>query len=156
VGATTLRRELSKPEVVDYGKVKDLKLVRTYDFSIIPRYLFEQIKGRRLNVDKLYQFGGEIAQSPLTLLYVLVDENYVIKGFLWGAINPMTETLQVHYFSMDPEYQNHGQALVYVTYELLGKITKELGLETIEWVTSRPRAFEKLGAKRSKFVLMEV
>ncbi|KKN06087.1 hypothetical protein LCGC14_1080790 [marine sediment metagenome] len=153
-------------------KFKDLKFVRFKSNSIddpdgsmarllfesIPPYLFAQIKDADYKVDKLYEFGPILLMSPLTFLYVLINkETNIIKGVLWCENNPITEKLNTLAFSIDKEYQSHnGDALNWVKV-FLKKIQKENNLTgTLDVATSRPKAYEKAGWKRSKRILLEI
>ncbi len=134
-------------------------------FNLIPRYLFEQVKGAEYKVDRLYQFGPLLLASPLTFFYVLVDkESKKVKGVLWAEINPLDEQIKVHVFTVDKEYQqnmngdfSHDSIALKTTLDFLRKLQKENNLDSkIEIVTLRPLAYEKAGWKQSKKTLMEV
>ena len=142
-------------------KFEDLKFVRLTEpeqFALIPKVLFEQMKDADYKIDKLYQFGPILLMSPLTFLYVLVNKDTnIIKGILWSENNPITEKLNTLAFSIDKEYQSkNGDALEWVK-KFLKKIQKENNLTgTLDVATSRPKAYEKAGWKRSKRILLEV
>jgi len=157
VGATTLRNRLKGDDTsalpVD-AKVRELSFKRVFAFELIPRYLFTQIKGSEWDIEFLYNYGGLLGKSPLTLLYVLVNEDYQIKGVLWGAIDPLNKAIVVYTLSVDREYQDRGGPLLYAG-EFLETIKKEANMGKIVWPAIRPRAFERLGAKKSKVILME-
>ena len=142
-------------------KFSDLKFVRLTEpeqFSLIPRYLFEQVKGFDFKIERLYQFGPILLASPLTFLYALADkESSLIKGILWAEVNPFNEDVNAHTFSIDKEYQNrNGDAM----REGIKKIEEIRDMENLtgKIVTStiRPKAFEKAGLKKSKRVIMEL
>jgi len=159
VGDATLRRRIkpkgsSMAKTEPKGKVRNLRFIRVFDFKLIPRQLFEQIKGIEWNIDRLYNYGQTVGTNPCTMLYCLVDEEFKIKGFMWASLNPLKETILVNTLSVDKEYQNHGEPLEYA-YEFLMDIVSKLDLKGIEWTTTRPRVFQKiLGAKYSKQTLM--
>lgn len=142
---------------------KDLTFVRLTDpsqFNLIPQELFTQVKGADYDIGRLYQLGPLLLASPLTYFYVLVNSSSAIKGLLWAEINPLNNTLNIHAFSADKEYQQktkgHSTALD-ITLEFLRKIQKEEKLDSrIEIVTLRPKAYEKAGWKTSKKILMEI
>ncbi len=136
------------------AKVRELRFIPTFDFQLIPRYLFEQIKTEGgWNIDRLYNYGQEVAKNPCTILFSMVDSDFHIKGFVWAALNPLRETIGVLAVSVDKEYQDRGEPLRYVG-EFLNQIKEATGFKLIEWVTSKPHAFERLGAKRTKQVVM--
>ncbi len=149
-------------------KFSDLKFIRLTlpeQFNIIPRYLFEQVKGAEYKVDRLYQFGPLLLASPLTFFYALADKDTsVIKGVLWTEINPLDEQLKVHAFSVDKEYQQNmngdftkDSEALNTTIKFLRKLQEKNKLDSkIEIVTLRPHAYEKAGWKRSKKTLLEI
>lgn len=140
-------------------KFEDLKFVRLTHpamFEGIPRYLFEQVKDAEFKVDRLYQFGPVLITSPLTFLYILVNDTSAVKGILWAEVNPFNENIYANIFSVDKEYQNNGDAMVgairklkeiQVSEKLTGKITSS---------TTRPKAVEKVGWKKSNQINMEI
>jgi len=92
-------------------KFGDLKFKRIFDFALVPRYLLEQVREIDKDmINRIYQFGPLITGNPLTLLYVLVDVDYKIKGVLWANINVVEAIIYVHLLSVDRQYQN-GEAL---------------------------------------------
>ncbi len=154
-------------------KFSDLKFVRLTQpeqFSLVPRYLFEQVKGATFKIDRLYQFGPILLASPLTFFYVLAEREQLekgrapVKGILWAEINPLDDQIKVHAFSIDKEYQQnmngdfqYSSEALKATLEFLRGIQKEQGLsEKIEIVTLRHRAYEKAGWRKSKKILMEI
>ena len=163
IGDATLRRYLKSiqlyanaPDRPSTNKVRELRFIPTYDFKLIPRYLFDQIKlDQAWNIDRLYEYGNSIATNPCTLLFSMVDADFHIKGFSWAEIDPLKEIIRIVVVSIDKEYQNHGEPLLYVG-DFLKEIKTKLGLNGIEWTTNRPRAFEKLGAKRTGQITMKM
>ncbi len=139
----------------------DLEFVRTFDFRYIPRELFE--KSREMDsemIDRVYKYGPIIAKSPLTLLYVLIDEMYKIKGVLWASIDLIDAVIFVKFLSVDKEYQTPDSNILekvrdfLFSLELGPELKKEIHLCTYtEGVTSD---LEKMGAKRSKRTLLEI
>lgn len=155
----TLRRRLKAEKKTDTpknAKVRELRFKRVYTFQIIPRYLFAQVKENAdWDLDFLYKYANMLASDPLTLVYVLADKDYRIKGVLWAAINPLVKTIPVYLLSVDKEYQDRGSPILYA-FEFLTEIKEKMGFKKIEWPTTRPRAFERLGFKRSGITNMEV
>ena len=136
-----------------------LRWIPQESFALIPRYLIEQIKPG-IKSEKLYQFDTMICQSPFNILGVFVpmnkdDEEYGnVKGFMWASINPLTGKIDVQMLSVDKKY--FGRGIVGEAKNILEKIQTKHGLKGIVFKTTRPKAFEKYGFKRSETVLMEV
>jgi hypothetical protein len=143
------------------NKIEDLKFIRIFDPTLVPKTLIEQIKNRQhtvqdfydYNNDKCFIFDGESARiNPLNHLYVLVDENNKIKGVLWCTLDGQQCTVEL--FSIEKEYWNKGNALKFVS-DTMGNIAKELGIKNIRLFTTNPGSYEKIGFKRSKHIMME-
>lgn len=136
----------------------ELKFVRTFDFRYIPRALFEQIKEMDdAMINRVYRLGPLIGASPTTLLYVLIDEVNVIKGVLWAEIDLIEAIIFVRLLSVDKEYQSSNGQLLNKAKDFLFNL--EMGPELkkeIHFLTMRPGAFEKTGAKPSKRIRMEL
>lgn len=136
----------------------DLKFVRTFDFALIPRTLFEQIKEMdAAMIDRVYRFGPLIGASPLTLLYVLVDEVNKIKGILWAEVDLIDAIIFIRLLSVNKEYQSLNGQLLNKAKEFLFNLPTgpELKKE-IHFLTNRPDAYKKIGAKRSDRIRMEI
>lgn len=144
-----------------FSELKFVRLTQPEQFGLIPRYLFEQIKGSDFNIDRLYQFGPMLLTSPFMFLYILADKeqlkkgNASPKGILWAEINPFYENLNAHIFSIDKEYQCNGAMKniieklkeIYAKEKLTGKITSE---------TTRSKAVKKAGWRISNRINMEI
>ena len=136
--------------------------------KIVPRYLFEQIKNRKWDVDRLYEYGPLFITNPLNRFWVLTDIDHKVKGVLWITIDPITEFIAVNILSIDKEYQRLNGSLrsrpsdvIRRTVEFLHKVQDELKAKKVNikrkilWSTTRPRACERAGAKRYR-VVMEI
>jgi hypothetical protein len=136
-------------------------------FKLIPRYLFEQIKDREYNIEQIYKFGPILILSRFNCVYLMVNDENLIKGILIITFDPLAEMILVYVLSIDKEYQNKG--ILSQTKDFLKHIKEkdpdfkimldDLGFnlkEKIIWQTTRPRSYEKkIGAKRSKYTIME-
>lgn len=134
-------------------KSGDLKFIRIFDMNLVPRFLLDQVKNRDLNVDFLYSVGDQITGNPFNLLYAISDKDSRIAGVLWATVAPIESTIMTHIISMGKEYQD--KTIIPAAMDFLNKIRDELGLKQLKCITTRPRAFEKYGMKRSKNVIME-
>jgi N-acetylglutamate synthase-like GNAT family acetyltransferase len=145
------------------SKIDELEWIRIFDPVHIPKHLIEQIRDRDWSVDRFYQYqasinfqkdGSSITLNPLNLLFVLVDKEKKVQGFMWSAIEVLSNCLVINSFSIDKAYWNQGQAVA-----TLEKKAREIAtgakLSKIYWLTNYPKHSEKHGFKRSKSVLME-
>lgn len=144
-----------------FSDLKFVRLTQPEQFSLVPKYLFEQVKGSEFDVDRLYQFGPIFLASPFTFFYILAEREQLekgcapVKGILWAEINPFNGDIYAHTFSVDEKYQNNGA--------MAGGIEKLREIRNIEKLTgkivattTRPKAFEKAGLKKSKRIVMEL
>jgi DNA modification methylase len=148
--------------MLEFVRIKDPQV-----FKLIPRYLFEQIKDREYDIEQIYKFGPILILSRFNCLYLLVNEENLIKGILFATFDPLAEIILVYVLSVDKEYQRNG--ILPQTRDFLKNIKendpdfkimlKELGFDLkdkIIWQTTRPKSYEKkIGAKRSKYTIME-
>lgn len=138
----------------------ELEFVRTFDFRHIPRYLFEQVEELdSAMVDRIYELGSIFTTSPLTLLYVLVDVDYKIKGVLWAAIDIIEAVFFIKVLSLDKEYQSPTNKILLKVRDFLmnlktgPKLKKEIHFLTLHSdISSEHKA---IGLKRSKRILLE-
>ena len=143
-------------------EINELEWVRIFDPYHIPTYLVEQIKERNFPVDRFYKHqklvciqeeNGKLVLNTLNLLYVLANKQKEVKGFFWGIIDPLSNSLVINSFSMDNEYWHEGKAV-----RLLEEKAKEIQvgaqLDRIYWITRCPKHSERYGFKRSKNVIM--
>ena len=141
----------------------NLSWLRVFDPVHIPKEYVEQIKDRQFDVDKFYKYqkracleesDGKVYLNSLNLLYVLVDEKHIVKGFCWMVVDPLSDALVINSFSMDQEYWGNGKA-VRLLEEKAKEIQEGAKLKRVYWITRCPKHSEKYGFKRSKHTLME-
>lgn len=131
-----------------------LKFIRVFSFDLIPKYLFDQVKGRQWSVQRFLDNAPMFAGDPTNLIFVLADKSHLIQGFLWSTVNVFTKNLDCHILSVDKKYWNQG--ITRATIDFLKNLRTGLKLKKITFRTTRPRAFARYGAKASKSVVMEV
>lgn len=123
-------------------------------FRRIPKELFEQVKDIEFNIDLLYKVPSRFISNANTKFYVLTDDEDKIKGVLWAYINILTEKIQVNILSIDKEYQF--SSALEKTLEFIRSWQGEDENLTIQIMTTRPHAYEKVGFKESELIIMEV
>lgn len=149
--------------------LKFLRLIIAEAFNAIPRALFESIKDiDSETIERIYANSADIMtvpvvdqqgvmvgriQSQSVWVAVMLDIAKVVKGFVWMEFDVIEQRVFVQACAVDPEYQGE-------TIEKVVDYIKTLNLpeemkNNIQFTTTRPKAFEKVGWKRSKRVLME-
>jgi len=131
----------------------ELRPVKIYDFRLIPRYLFHQVKGGNWDFESILGLNDAINATPFNFLFVFVDDDNIIKGFLWGTLNPVTLVFDAFVFSVDKKYQ--GGDVLECIKGFLTNLMNDLGIKQTLFSTTRPKALEKAGFVRSKSILME-
>ncbi len=141
----------------------ELRWVRLFTSSHIPRYLVEQIAKREYKVDDLYTYleANVLKNSPdgptlnpLFHIWALVNPENLVKGFLWFAIDPLTLNILIQVYSVDSNYWGSKEAIQKLVDHLRG-IRKKAKLKKVYWVTKFPKHSAKHGFKSSDCVLME-
>jgi len=144
-------------------KLDKLRWVRIFSPVHIPKYLVEQVRDRDYSVEEFFKYqelncliadNGGYTLNPFNHLYVLVDDQNIVKGFLWFVIDSLTKDMVINTFSMDKSYWGEGKAVKMLS-EHVKEILKKLKLKKVYWITNYPKHSERHGFKRSKSVLME-
>lgn len=145
------------------NKIDDLRWVRAFSPDLIPRYLVEQVRDRQFTVDNFYKYhhlnctiesekGPTL--NPFNHLYVLANDENLVKGFLWFMIDPLTRHIIINTFSMDEDYWYNGKAVEKLSNHIK-EIMKKLDIKKVYWVTRYPKHSKRYGFKNSKSMLME-
>jgi len=86
-----------------------MKFERCFNQNFIPRHLIEQLPNKDFDVEGFYQFMGVALQSPTHLLYLLMSDSNMIKGFLWSEVNLLEKVLFINLLSVDKELWGSGE-----------------------------------------------
>lgn len=143
-------------------KIDDLRWVRVFSPVHIPKYLVDQVKERDFTVEDFYKYQ-EInclrdsekgpTLNPFNHLYVLVDEENIVKGFMWFVIDPLSKDMIVHTFSIDNDYW--GQPAMKKASDHIKYLMEKLKTKKTYWFSCYPKQLERCGFKKSKSILME-
>jgi len=146
-----------------YKNASDLRWVRVFTPTHIPKSLVEQVKDRDYEVEDFYKYqelhclrqtSEGPTLNPLNHLYVLVDKENLTKGFVWFTIDTLGKDIYIHTFSMDKEYWFSGKAVEKLA-TFIKDFKKKADLKKVYWITNYPKHSMRHGFKRSKSVLME-
>ena len=156
--------------------IKDLtflRLIIAEAFHAIPTRLFESIKELTPEmIERIYKYSAEImtypcydrygniisrVPNPSVWVAVMQDIGREVKGFIWLEFDVIDQRVFVQATAVDPEYQTADGS---VLANLIGYIkTLHIAEEmknNIQFVTHKPKAYEKIGCVRSKKILMEL
>jgi len=134
-------------------KIDSLTFVPLRIPRLIPRELIEAVKGCTFTPEQFYSYNEEYA-GPKNHLYVMVDPDKKIHGFLWAETNALDGSLFVNTFSISKEFWGKGEA-VEKAKDFLRGLVEKLKSPRVFWCTTNERFFVKHGFKRSKISLME-
>lgn len=134
--------------------IADLEFVRLRIPRLIPGDLIEGVRGCEFSPEQFYKFQEDQGDNPYNYLYVLVDHERKIHGFLWAHINSLDGSIYVNMYSISKEYWGKGQAIEKVK-EVLQQLVDKTNPPKIFWTTTNEKFFLKHGFKRSKNVVME-
>lgn len=143
--------------------IEELRWVRIFSASHIPKYLVEQIAKRDYSVNDLYTYlegfllipGAEgPTLNPLFHVWALVDPENLVKGFVWFTVDPLSKDMIIQVYSVDRSYWGSKQAVEKLANHMK-EIRKNANLKKIYWITAFPAHSAKNGFKKSKNILME-
>lgn len=134
--------------------VDDLEFVRLKLPGLIPTELIEGVKGRTFTPDQFLAYQEGQVDNPGNFLYVLIDPERKIQGYLWAELNILDGTLFVNTFSISKEYWGKGEGIK-KAIEFLAILKEKTKAPRVLWVTTNEKFFAKHGFKRSKNCLME-
>ena len=149
-----------------------IRFIRIHEAALVPRELLEQAPDMPWSAKDFYENYSFYAQSPFSFLYVIIDKadmDSPQKGVLWMTVDPMSKVLLGNFVSITKEYQAAGLYRKIIVPHVL-EMKKQLNLRRLCWVTTRVKAYEKMGGaefvrgklvkpgvyRRSKMVLMEM
>jgi hypothetical protein len=138
-------------------KVKDvseLEFVRLKIPRLIPVELIEAVKGRTFSPQQFIDYQEQQVDNPANFLYVLIDKEKKIQGYLWAELNILDNTLFVNTFSIAKEYWGKGEGIDNAV-EFVRTLKEKTSAPRVLWCSTNEKFFLKHGFKRSKIVLLE-
>ena len=156
----------------DINNLQFVRLITFEAFKVIPRSLFESIKEiDSATIDRIYEHSVEImtvpvvdekgivvARMPAQSVWVaaLHDITHKIKGFLWLEFDVIERRVFIQACAVDKQYQsNNGEVLNKMRDYIRSLPLPDDMKNNIQMTTTKPKALEKVGCRRSKKVLME-
>ncbi len=133
------------------AELKFNKINSMFQFNEIPKYLFEQMKHKTFDLDRMYAAMYGIIRSTDTWFYVVKSEDKIV-GALWATVEPIANVVMINFLTVDPEYQ--GGAVDKAVKVLLGEARKTGVKEEILWINIRHKALSRLGWESTGRVAM--
>src|SRR5260221_9595622 len=118
--------------------VEDLKFIRLKAsklIRLIPIELIEAVKGLTPIPERFYEFQEANIGNPNNFLYVLIDKENKIKGYLWAQKNDFDSSLFVTAFSVAKTYWGKGEAIEKAV-NFLRELKSETKVERVFWITT--------------------
>lgn len=134
--------------------IDELKFLRLKIPRLIPLELIEVVKGRTFTPEQFYKYQEDQVGNPYNYLFALVDEDKIIRGYLWAESNLLDGSLFVNTFSIDKEYWGKGKGIE-KAIDFLKEVKKSVNATRVFWCSTNEKFFVKKGFKRSKISLME-
>jgi len=143
--------------------IEELRWVRAFSSTLIPKYLVEQVRDRNFSVEDFYKYNElnltyesdtGTALSPFNHIYVMANSENQVKGFLWFVIDVLTRDITINTFSVDENYWFNGKAVAKLAEHMKNLMVK-LDIKKTYWMTRYPKHSQRHGFKRSKDILME-
>ena len=141
-------------EEKEESTISKLEFVRLKIPRLIPIELIEAVKGRTFTPEQFISYQEQQVDNPGNFLYVMIDENKKIHGYLWAELNSLDSTLFVNTFSIDKQYWGKGCGIKRAI-NFLEHLKEKTKAPRVFWCTTNERFFIKNGFKRSKISLME-
>lgn len=123
--------------------------LRPFDYRLVKPEWIEQIKDRRYSDDRI-----RLAMQAYPSDFFLVYEGEELRGFSWHTYNPIEESVFINTLSLDKKARHNSQLFKRIIdqYKAFAQASK---ISRIEWSTTRPAFFEKMGFVKSKFIVLE-
>lgn len=139
---------------VEEKTINDLEFVKLKIPRLIPLELIEAVKGRTFTAEQFYKYQESQKDNPYNLLFVLIDKEKKINGYLWAEVNILDGSLFVNTFSVSKDHWGKGKAIPKVI-EFIKSLKEKMNYPRIYWITTNEKFFLKHNFKRSKNSLME-
>lgn len=136
------------------SNVADLDFVRLKIPALLPLSIIEAVKGRTFTPEQFIEYQERQVDNPGNFLYVLIDKDKKIHGYLWAELNFLDSALFVNTFSISKTYWGRGEA-VKKAIEFLEGLKAKTKAPRVFWITTNEKFFAKHGFRRSKNCLME-
>jgi len=135
-------------------KLDELEFFKLKIPRVIPQELIQAVKGRTFTPEQFYHYQEGILGNPWNHLYVIVDGDKKIHGYLWAEQNALDNSLFVNTFSISKEYWGKGEAIDFAC-QFVSRLKEKVKAPRVFWCTTNEKFFSKKGFKRSKICLME-
>lgn len=166
-GETKIIEESDQTKNPGKDELKFVRIIDPNSIQLIPVSLFEQIKDNDFDYKKLYEYApllmtqigldnnGQVVTMPNRFqhFYILFNSKHRVKGLLWFSIDPLREVININALTIDKEYQ--GSELKKIK-SFMQQFKEQEKAKKILWSTTRPRAYERVGARRTNYITMEL
>lgn len=132
----------------------DLHFVKLKIPRLIPIELIEAVKGRTFTPEQFYIYQEMQVDNPNNFIYVSIDGEKKIQGYLWAELNILDSTLFINTFSISKKHWGKGSAMK-DAIQFVDSLRKETKSPKVLWISTNDKFFVKHGFKRSKNCLME-
>lgn len=142
-----------KKETIE-KKTEKLYYIVLNDFSLIPEHLMKRLS-KEYNIDStiLYKYNDQIFSDGTQQLFLMRNNEYKIKGFIWTSLNVFNKIMNVNVCILDKDIEDSEYNNIYIKLKEMKENTK---LNNVLWTTDNPKKLEEYGFRRTKKTLMEI
>lgn len=134
------------------AKLHFIRVSSMFRFNEIPKYLFEQMKHKTFDLERMYAAMYDIIRSTQTWFYQITSDDKIV-GALWATVEPVANVVMINFLTIDPEYQG---GAVDKAVKVLIQEAKETGTkEELYWINIRHKALSRMGWESTGRVLMK-
>jgi len=138
--------------LTDNPTLQSLEFIKLKIPNLIPIDLIESVKGRTFTPQQFITYQEAQIDNPANFLYVLVDPQKKIKGYLWAELNILDHSLFINTFSIDKDYWGNGTAMK-KAIDFVAHLKEKTKAPLVFWISTNEKFFVKHGFKKSKNVL---
>jgi len=124
----------------------------------IPKHYIKEVNDTDLSTDEVINYASMISKDPRNIFFVFVDDEWIIKGFMWASILLLKKEFYINMLCIDENYRKSGSFFPYFMKkikEFIRTQTKGISIDRITGTTSIPDVFIKHGFKQSKKITLE-
>lgn len=129
-----MTKEKPQKKVKTKEIIEKLRWIKITDLYLIPDEFFTKFKDKGYKIDLLYKYNDTLFKDNTNILFVLVDKEHKVRGFIYATINILTNSLSIIMCEIEKKFEKQE---IEVMKGNLEEVKKELKLSQIEWVTGK-------------------
>lgn len=132
----------------------NLSYLPVNDFVLVPDEIMEMLEeSYGVKAYLLKKYNNEIFEDKTNHLFVIKDDKFNIKGFVFTTINLLEKILSVVYIVIDEDLKESEYPKI---AQYLADTAKVWKLKGVRWACENPELLEGAGFEKSERTLMEL